>query len=240
MDGSLYMRVRPGVRDQGLEDEIVAWMEARTREKGEELGLPARLQGETRDHDIYGRAIFEHNGMSAVRYFFDMRRDLTQPIDEPEFPEGFKMIHSRGVQDVAAWVDMFNQSFIDHWNHHPATVESQAHWLESPKYDPERDLIAVAPDGTFAAFCFCWVDPEANERNNRLEGWIDMLGTRRGYRKIGLGRAMLLAGLLRLRAEGMTIARLGVDAENPTGALRLYELVGFVTEHTSVVYRKEI
>jgi ribosomal protein S18 acetylase RimI-like enzyme len=135
---------------------------------------------------------------------------------------------------------MFNQSFIDHWNHHPATIESQAHWIESPKYDPERDLIAVAPDGTFAAFCFCWVDPEANERNNRLEGWIDMLGTRRGFRKIGLGRAMLLAGLLRLKEEGLKIARLGVDSENPSGALRLYESTGFVTEHTWVAYRKAV
>jgi mycothiol synthase len=240
IDGDLRLRVRPDIRNQGLEDGVVAWAEARTREKGEEQGLSARLQAETRDYDAYGRAIFERHGMSVVRYFFEMRRELTQPIDEPSFPEGFKLVHSRGVQDAAAWVDLFNQSFIDHWNHHPATVETQIHWIESPKYSQERDLIAVAPDSTFAAFCFCWVDPEANERNSRSEGWIDMLGTRRGFRKIGLGRAMLLAGLLRLREEGLKIARLGVDSENPTGALRLYESVGFVTEHTWVAYSKSV
>jgi mycothiol synthase len=135
---------------------------------------------------------------------------------------------------------MVNLSFIDHWNHHPVTVAKVAFWMESPKYRPELDLIAVAPDGTFAAFCSCGIDPDDNERNNRLDGWIDMLGTRRGYRKIGLGRAMLLAGLQRLKADGMTIAKLGVDAENPTGALQLYESAGFVTEFTSVVYRKDV
>src|SRR3712207_8299806 len=50
----------------------------------------------------------------------------------------------------------------------------------------------------------------------------------RSYRKIGLGRALLLAGLHRLKADGMETAALGVDAENPTGALGLYESTGFM------------
>ena len=67
-----------------------------------------------------------------------------------------------------------------------------------------------------------------------------MLGTRRGHRKIGLGRAMLLAGLHWLKAQGVDTAVLGVDAENPTGALRLYELVGFVVANTSYSYQKDL
>jgi len=240
LDGDLYMRILPEYREQGLEEEIMSWAEGRTKEKAAELGLPGRLESYPRDHDSYGRGVFERNGLEPVRYFFEMKRDLSEAIPEPQFPEGFKMIHSRGTADSAAWVDMFNQSFIDHWGHHPATVERHDTWLGHKYYNPERDLIAIAPDGTFAAFCFCWVDPENNERNDRLDGWIDILGTRRGYRKIGLGRAMLLSGLLRLREEGMTVAKLGVDAENPTGALRLYESVGFEVAHSGVAYRKSV
>ena len=43
---------------------------------------------------------------------------------------------------------------------------------------------------------------------------------------------MLLAGLHRLKADGMTYARLNVDAENPSGALQLYESVGFNVIHS--------
>ena len=36
----------------------------------------------------------------------------------------------------------------------------------------------------------------------------------------------------------MTSAWLGVDAENPTGALRLYEKAGFVVDTRAAAYRK--
>jgi mycothiol synthase len=239
-DGAAYLRVHPGVRERGLEDEIIAWLSERTREMAAESGLRPRLRIGTRDNLDYYRKVYERNGLSPVRYFFLMHRDLADPIPQPAFPEGFTLIHSRGAEDAERWVDMFNLSFIDHWGFTPMKIESQQHWVSNPKYDPERDLVAVAPDGTWAAFCFCWIDPDDNERNNRLEGWIDVLGTRRGYRKIGLGRAMLLAGLHRLKQDGMTTAKLGVDAENPTGALKLYESAGFFVKYTSIAYRKDL
>ena len=240
IEGAAYMRVRPDARNRGLEDEIIAWMSDRTREIAAETGLRPRLRIGARDHLDYYRAAFERNGMSPVRYFFLMHRDLADPVPQPEFPEGFTLIHTRGAEDSERWVEMFNLSFIDHWGFAPMKVESHKHWLSSPKYVAERDLVAVAPDGTWAAFDLCWIDPEDNERNNRSEGWIDVLGTRRGYRKIGLGRAMLLAGLHRLKQDGMAMAKLGVDAENPTGALKLYESAGFYVKHTTVVYRKDL
>ena len=152
------------------------------------------------------------------------------------------MIDATAADDshLERWVDMFNWSFIDHWNHHPLNLENHRHWLASPKYKADRDLVALAPDGTYAAFCFCWIDPDDNARNNRKEGWIDILGTRRGYRKIGLGTAMLLKGMRLLKDEGMDTAVLGVDAENPSGALRLYESVGFANVRTSVTYSKDL
>lgn len=67
-----------------------------------------------------------------------------------------------------------------------------------------------------------------------------MLGTRRGFRKIGLGRAILLAGLHRLKAEGLETALLGVDTDNPTGATRLHESVGFRILHTFATHEKGI
>jgi ribosomal protein S18 acetylase RimI-like enzyme len=72
------------------------------------------------------------------------------------------------------------------------------------------------------------------------DGWIADLGTRRGFRKMGLGRAMLLTGLHQLRAKGMETALLGVDSENPSSAMGLYESVGFRKRHTIVSHLKII
>jgi mycothiol synthase len=241
VDGGLYLRVHPEARGRQLEQEILDWGIARTRAAAQEQGKPAQIRCWIREGYYIG-AILEQEGLALVRYFYKMARPLDQPLPEPELPEGFRVINATeaGESHVEEWVDMFNWSFIDHWNHHPLTIENHRHWIASPKYRAERDLVAVAPDGTYAAFCFCWIDPDDNARNNRKEGWIDILGTRRGYRKIGLGKAMLLRGMHLLKNEGMDTAVLGVDAENPSGALRLYESVGFRNVRTSVTYSKDL
>ncbi len=240
VDGGLYFRVRPDVREQGLEAAIFAWAEKLARDDGQAQDLPVELRSGTRDPDAYGLRVLERQGMSVVRYFFTMQRPLAGPIPDPQFPPGYIVRANAGGTEIEHWVEAFNQSFIDHWNHHDISVEDHQHWLTEPDYNAERDLIAVAPDGTLAAFCFCGVNSAYNTRNGTNEGWIHMLGTRRGYRQIGLGRAMLLAGLHRLQDEGLDTAKLGVDTENPSGALRLYESVGFTQAHTWVSYRKTL
>jgi mycothiol synthase len=237
-DGRFNFWVMPDARNQGLETEMIEWAAERLAEAGRERGQPVTLYGGSRDFDAYRCGILEKHGFEVVRYFFRMARDLHQPIPEPRFPEGFTLTHTTGIEESRRWTDMFNLSFIDHWNHHPLSYEVAEHYMKAPTYVPERDLIAVAADGTFAAFCYCEVNEEDNQRNNRKDGWIHLLGTRRGYRNIGLGRAMLLAGLLRLKSDGMDRAMLGVDAENLTGALGLYERAGFEKVTTNVVYSK--
>jgi mycothiol synthase len=239
-DASLYMRVHPDVREADLEPEIVAWGTERAREVGRERNKPVQLRSGTKDFDAARRATLERLGFAPIRYSYKMARPLDQPIPEPQFPAGYTLRHVADEAGIAEWVATFNESFIDHWSFHPTTVEERTHWMTDSHYLAERDLVAVAPDGQFGAFCLCWIDPEENERNNRNEGWIDVLGTRRGHRKIGLGRAMLLAGMHHLKAEGIAVAVLGVDAENPTGALRLYESVGFTKASTWVTYAKDL
>jgi mycothiol synthase len=244
VDSHLFFRVHPDARNTGLETQIIDWASERVREVGRERGKKAHLRSglhySSPEYIAYRRGILEEHGFAPVRYGYKMARPLDEPLPKPEFPEGFTMRHAQGEADIEPWVEMFNLSFIDHWNFHPETVEAHKHWLESPKYDPKRNLIAIAPDGTFAAFCFCWIDPEDNEKRGRNEGWIDILGTRRGFRKIGLGRAMLLAGMHKLKADGVDTAVLGVDAENPTGALRLYESVGFKVANKGATYHKDL
>jgi ribosomal protein S18 acetylase RimI-like enzyme len=240
VDGYLYFRIHPDARDGDIESEVIAWSSEQLSAVGRARGAPAKLYSVSPDYYTYGRSIPERHGFTPVRYSYTMGRSLDEPVPAPQFPEGFVLRHVASEEDVVRWVNLFNQSFIDHWNHHPLTVEAHRHWLTTPNYRPEHDLVAVAPDGTFAALCFCAIDPADNARNRRNDGWINTLGTRRGFRRIGLGRAMLLAGLRRLKEDGAATAKLGVDAQNPTGALRLYESAGFQKLQTRVSYVKEV
>ena len=68
-----------------------------------------------------------------------------------------------------------------------------------------------------AGLCLCDVNEEHIARIGRKEGWVDILGVRRPYRRQGLGRALLLAGLHVLKEAEMESAMLGVDADSLTG-----------------------
>lgn len=236
----LYWRVHPDAQGSGLEADLLAWGAARIREFAHERGKPARMICSTREHYTYMHTVLQQYGMAPTRYFFQMHRPFDEPLEPAMLPAGFQPRHVASPQDVAGWVEAYNQSFIDHWSFQPATIESHGHWLQHPSYRPELDLIAVADDGTIAALCFCQVDQAENTRNGHNDGWITDLGTRRGYRQRGLGRAMLLSGLHQLKAAGVDGARLNVDTANPTGALRLYESVGFRTTVSTTVYGKEL
>lgn len=240
IDGWLWFRVHPDARGGDVEAAAIAWGEVRMREVSAMRGGRVKLRTYARAEDCDRISVLASCGFKVDRYFCRMARSLSEPIPEPHFPEGFALRQFPGEQEAAAWVEMFNQSFIDHWNHHDLTVDKFKHELAKPDYRNDLDLIAVADDGTFVSFCYCEICVQECDRTGRNEGWISCLGTRRGFRKMGLGRAMLLAGLHRLKAAGVATAILGVDAENSSGALHLYESAGFHNIRDSISYVKDV
>ena len=237
-NGFLNFHVHPIARSSGIETQIFAWGEQQLRAIGG--SAPLELQAVSRAEQGDRPRLLERHGFTAARYFFQMTRSLAEPIPTPQLPAGFTFRHVEGKQDAADWVALFNESFIDHWNHQPMTVERFHYHNQDPDYDPALDLVAIAADGTFAAFCTGCIYPNENQRNGRNDGWIEVLGSRRGFRRLGLGRAMLLLCLQQLKSIGAETALLGVDSNNPSGALRLYESVGFSPLHTTIVYTKEV
>ncbi|MEO5884797.1 MAG: GNAT family N-acetyltransferase, partial [Candidatus Limnocylindrales bacterium] len=82
-----------------------------------------------------------------------------------------------------------------------------------------------------------WIWKDENRELGVARGWLEHISVRRPWRRRGLGRALTAEGLRRLRAAGMTDVMLGVDAENPTGALGLYEDLGFAVHQRAAAYR---
>ncbi|NET43022.1 MAG: GNAT family N-acetyltransferase [Okeania sp. SIO2B3] len=236
--GILWFRVDPQTKSNNLEAQILMWGEKRMGEVGRERNVKVKVLCGAHGDNSQRISLLESCGFEIERYFLTMKRSLTDPIPESEFPEGFTLKHIDSEADAAVWAEMFNQTFIDHWNHQDITIESVKDKLNDPKYQSELSLVAVAPDGTFAAFCDCQIHPENNELNKRKDGLVSLLGTRRSFRKQGLGRGILLSALKLLKAEGMETAMLYVDADNLSGATRLYESVGFQRVNTQIAYMK--
>lgn len=238
--GLLRFSAHPDWRGSGLQTRIIECALARMQQVGRERGVHVELHSRARDDDFARIAWLESHGFTLERRFLRMARSLEQPIPQSPFPEGFALRESQGDGDADKWTAMFNESFVDTWNHIRLTTETRLRWLTDLDYKPELDLVAVAPDRTYAAFCFCNIRSAENSRTERREGWIELLGTRRGFRRGGLGKAMLLAGLQHLRAHGATTAVLGVDADSPSRAAELYESVGFRTIHSFVRFGRAV
>ncbi|HUW12079.1 MAG TPA: GNAT family N-acetyltransferase, partial [Anaerolineae bacterium] len=84
------------------------------------------------------------------------------------------------------------------------------------------------------------IDPNWIALTGRQEGYVDTLAVIREQRQRGLGTALLVHSLHALRQAGMEAAHLHADAANLTGAMRLYERVGFRVRKTTVAYRKTL
>jgi mycothiol synthase len=239
LEAWLGIRIHPDYRDGILEAELLTWSEQQVLAKAAACQRPARICAGVRRDRPYYCDLYANQGYQPVRWFHDMHRPLTEPISQPQFPEGFSA-RPTGTDEAQAWVEMFNQSFVDHWNFSPMTLADRQYRLTYPTHQPELDWVAVAADGTLAAFCGAHIPHEDNARKNRKEGWINILGTRRGYRRQGLARAMLLQGLQQLQVAGLETALLGVDSQNPNQAQSLYESAGFQVKTSYVTYEKRL
>ncbi len=239
-DGPQVWGDGPQVWGDGLEGAIMVWAEQRLRDVGQGLSLPLVLQTGCRDQLTVRRELLAQFGFVPERYFFQLKRSLQEPIPEQPIPTGWKVRSVEAKSDAEAWVDMFNQSFIDHWNHDPMTLEDYHYYTTLSDYDPTLDLVIETSAGKLVTFCYSNIDTKRNQRLGHQEGHVCLLGTRRGYRRQGLARALLAKGLKRLQSKGMETATIGVDGQNPNGAVALYKSVGFLEDFRSTVYHKEV
>jgi mycothiol synthase len=230
--------VSPAFRRRGLGRALLHWAEARAREVALVDGRTGeRSLGSWPDEAQDGAvALYESEGYAIVRYGFMMIRDLTEPIPELPLPDGLEVRPVQPVDHRRIW-DADVEAFRDHWDAGERTDADFEGWFASPELD--TGLWRVAWDGgEVAGSVMNFIYPAENETLGEQRGWLDHVSVRRPWRRRGLASALIAASMLALRDAGMTGAALGVDAENPSGALRVYENLGFRRTRTGVAYRK--
>lgn len=181
-------------------------------------------------------ALLESEGMSVARYFFEMLRpdlDGVAPLPVPDGIEVRPMLpdHYRQVWEAD------KEAFADHWGGMDVSEQAFERYFSGPDFEP--DLWRVAWDGNAVAGSVAnVVMREYNALTNSRRGLLAGVSVRRPWRRRGLARALVAQSLVAFRERGMTDAVLGVDADNPTGALSVYESNGFVVHMRERAYRK--
>lgn len=239
-EGRYWYYLLPSAPNQALATDFLHWAEQQTLQQSAKNGHScSRLStGSRLDHPTRFEFLAA-NSFTRERYFFTMKLALDDIPPAPALPAGYTL-RSATLADIEPYTALHNLSFQEHWNAPPISAdELRAEKLE-PEYRPDLDILAVASDGTLASFCTATIEPMKREGIEEIVGFIASLGTDPAHRSRGLGRALLLHNLHTLRELGMSKADISVDAANPTGALRLYEGVGFQTFETWLVYFKSL
>ena len=189
----VVMQVHPRLRGSGsLEGEMLDWAARQTR----------AVYGERAGDELWTRVSEDDPRLDALLTDLGFVRDpdhalkMSRPLDDPPArpapPDGWTVREVGGEQEWGERVEIHQEV----WHPSRITLEAYHRLRGAPGYDPWLDLGTVAPDGTFGSDFVCWFDPVSRK------GLFEPVGTRHVHRGKGLGKAVLLEGLLRLRELG--------------------------------------
>lgn len=231
-------RLIPENEEQRVYRLLLQFAEKRLRNlaKRHSESIPKHISTTHAKTDRGRSAILEEQSYLLERHFIDMLRNLAQPIPTYPVPDGIE-IRTAQPEHYRKILAAMDEAFQDHWGHRPLTESGIRWYFGSSQFQPERWKIAWDGDqvvGTVLSF----IDAEENRRFKRKRGYTEDIAVRKPWRRKGVARALIARSLLDLAQQGMDEAALGVDTQNPSGALSLYRSLGYVDVRQYVNYRK--
>jgi mycothiol synthase len=219
---------------------LLAALEDRLREIAAEHPAGEKvLETSGSDGTLERETLVRQAGYEAIRYYYSMVRPSVDDLPDAPLPAGLEIREVLPEHLDLIWA-ADQEAFRDHWGYAPATEGDYQQFLTDPVMS-DASLWRIAWDGDeVAGQVRSFINAEENERRGHLRGWVEHISVRRPWRRRGLARALIAASFPLLRARGMTEAALGVDTENTSGALHVYERCGFQPVSRSAVYRKPL
>jgi mycothiol synthase len=236
--------VRPDFRRRGVGGTIIDFTEARSRQwlaerearEGSD-GVPAFLETYCDERLAGNRALYESRGFAPIRWYTDMRRDLAEPIPPVDLPAGLELAGWSSESDQE-YREAHVTAFRDHWGSEPLTAEEwKQRFTGSPSFRPDL-TVGVRDGGRLVGYVIGYHAPQDTEVTGRVEGWLGQIGTLREWRGRGVASALMAHVMQLMREAGMQDAMLDVDSENQSGAVGLYERLGFRPDRRSIRWAK--
>jgi mycothiol synthase len=227
-------RVRPDRRGEGLGRTLLDWQVTRGTAVHVERRpqAPAALTVEVPGTMPSLEALVRRAGFEAERWYREMERPLTDLPEEPP---------SAGVEIVPFSWDRDDEVRRAHnaafTRHHGSSERDPESWTAlftgQRSFRPDLSRLAVL-DGAVAGYALAYVFEADTAARGSREVSLGQIGVLPPARGRGVASAVIAAVLRTAAEHDCATAGLGVDTENVTGALRLYERLGFRTVRTRV------
>jgi mycothiol synthase len=243
-DREHMMRVPGGVhpehRGRGIGTWLLRWAEqaAVPIHRKWHPDLPLKLEGSCPVRITDATDLFRAEGYEQARWFHFMERGLDAELAGSPVPPGVRLT-AFGPEHVEDARLIRNEAFADHWGATPWSAEEWQRFMSYQAFRPAFSFLAYEADEPLGLVIGHEYD-SITASTGRRELYIATVGTRAMARKRGIASALLTAALSAGRRDGCAIASLHVDADSPTGALGLYQRVGFTVSSTNVSQLKAV
>lgn len=239
----IWFRIDPDHADPDVGAALMNW----AIERGSRVleVLPADLRVSLHTFIISGyepaRQLFEKLGFTLIRHGLTMEIEMNDEPAAATWPAGIAL----QPFDESLAADVYrahDEAFSDHFGHVDEPFEAgfarfkHMHMEDKQAYDPTLWFVAMDGDQV-AGYSICRINRQDEDKS---EGWVNILGVRRNWRKRGLGMALLQHSFSEFYKRGLRVAGLSVDASNLTGALELYKRAGMHIKHQYDRYEKEL
>ncbi len=219
--GKCWLSVHPNYTS--VAREIVLWMQNRVKEmkgdKGEEVNMNFVVDDDDEDFIL----LLSDLGFQKGEIEGDKQvRPIDSPVPTYNLPEEYTIRNAVIAKDFMKYREVQMAVF-------PHIVSMSKKLLQLYRtasfYQEDLDIVAVDPDGIFAAFCTARIDSLSKIAE------LEPVGTHPDHRKLGSARAVICESLKRLeKYKPPAVVILG--AAPTDGARRLYKSVGFVNKGT--------
>jgi len=180
------------------------------------------------------RGALESFGMEVIRTYWHMKRLLDSQAKAVISKDKFEIKLVSGQSDLETWWALHQDSFSNHFGFAPRPMEL---WIEQTTSAGTMD-----PDGCFLAF----YDGQpagfvqmANANYHLNGGYVDIIGVAHKFQGLGLGQLLLQHAINYSVDQGREFIELNVDTGNESGALKLYEKLGFQPNSSWVQYENK-
>jgi mycothiol synthase len=231
--------VHPEFRGRGIGAELLLWAEEACLPLHLERfpDSPLSLSSRCASQNTSALTLHEQSGFRPMRWFNGMTRDLSVPLTGFENPKGVEVVgwapeHSEEARQIR------NDAFRDHWGSTETTQAGWDHIMTAAAFRPQFSYLAFS--GVEAVGLVLSQEYESYPGEVGRDLYIALVGTRRSHRKRGIASFLIASALQAAAVAGFTTASLDVDADSPTGALGVYEKLGFRVAHTAVTLTKDL
>ena len=232
-DEELCLQLHPSCR-AAIEEEMLAWGEEHIGQPNAAGKRPVSICAY--EYDVPRRRLLEKRGYERTSdgWITRLMHLANQPLPKPALAAGYTLraTYSKDHNDV--WNDCVRMAAVLNAGFGRTDVHSAAESLNffthSPSFRSDLNLVAVAPDGSFAAHVGLTLD------TTNASAIFEPVCTHPDHRRKGLAQALMFEGLQRIKTLGAI--HVEVSTGDADAANALYDSIGFTEVYKAQYWKK--